>query len=160
MPYNKADLGPLLQLIKKIVEMTPDHRPSMHSRHATARPSASAEADAAHAEAAQSVLTPTAGGTTLASALAAEASGSESDASSSADDVSSSSSSSSSSDDELSEWETDERKLTPRQKKKRSLRPFVGSIFEGKLASFIICDECKNGKEALFLACSMTRSLI
>lgn len=31
------------------------------------------------------------------------------------------------------------------------MRPFVGSIFEGKLSSFIICDECKTGEPtALF----------
>lgn len=72
-------------------------------------------------------------------------SGNESDTSSSGSS-SSSSSSSSSEDDEVSDSEVDERRLTLRQRKRRELRPFVGSIFEGKLASFIICDECKNGE--------------
>lgn len=78
-------------------------------------------------------------------APAEDESGNESDTLSSG---SSSSSSSSSEDDEASDSEVDERRLTLRQRKRRQLRPFVGSIFEGKLASFIICDECKNGESA------------
>ncbi|KPV73906.1 uncharacterized protein RHOBADRAFT_54494 [Rhodotorula graminis WP1] len=106
-------------LIKKIVELVPEtaspHRPGMPDRNATEMPMPNG---AAH--------------------LAADDSSHESDASSSS---SGSSSSSSSSDDES---DSDERALSPRERKKRQLRPFVGSIFEGKLASFIICDECKN----------------
>ncbi|BGP50791.1 hypothetical protein JCM10450v2_006717 [Rhodotorula kratochvilovae] len=106
-------------LIKKIVEQEPDtppHRPGMPDRHATAMPGPNGSAVPLNGDA------------------DAEDSGSESDASSS-------SSSSSSSDDES---DADEKALTPRERKKRQLRPFVGSVFEGKLASFIICDECKN----------------
>ncbi|GAA5884144.1 hypothetical protein JCM3774_004553 [Rhodotorula dairenensis] len=139
-------------LIKKIVEATPDHhshRPSMHSRNATARP---------HGEATHGQLSPqtpdampsssSANGVSpgpLAGAATAteDESGNESDASSSSSS-SGSSSSSSSEDDESSDSEVDTRRLTLRERKKRALRPFVGSIFEGKLASFIICDECKN----------------
>ncbi|BGP26857.1 ubiquitin carboxyl-terminal hydrolase 16/45 [Rhodotorula toruloides] len=109
-------------LIKKILEATPDtlpHRPSMHERLETVRSS-----DAS---------TP----------VPDQASVSESeDESDDESDASSASSSSSSSSD--AESEIEEMRLTERQRKKRKLRPFVGSIFEGKLASFIICDECKN----------------
>ena len=117
---------PRSQLIKKIVELVPDadteapHRPGMPDRNATEMPLPNG---AAHP----------------ALAAAEDDDGHESDASSSS---SGSSSSSSSSDDES---DADERALSPRERKKRQLRPFVGSIFEGKLASFIICDECKNG---------------
>ncbi|GAA5825583.1 hypothetical protein JCM3770_006894 [Rhodotorula araucariae] len=102
-------------LIKKIVEQEPEHRPGMPDRHATAMPgpNGATAIDGSDAD--------------------AEDSGSESDTSSS--------SSSSSSDDEL---DGAVKALTSRERKKRQLRPFVGSIFEGKLASFIICDECKN----------------
>lgn len=139
-------------LIKKILEMTPDHhshRPSMPSRNATARPLGDA---AHHSEPPKTPTTlesqngreggilPTMSEATSAALEEAE-SGNESDTSSSG---SSSSSSSSSEDDEISDSEVDERRLTLRQRKRRELRPFVGSIFEGKLASFIICDECKN----------------
>jgi len=104
------------QLIKKLVEQVPDEQP-----HRPGMPDRSATAMPGRDS-------------------GAEDSGCESDASSSSG--SSSSSSSSSSDDES---DTDEAALSPRERKKRELRPFVGSIFEGKLASFIICDECKNG---------------
>ncbi|GAA5903674.1 hypothetical protein JCM8208_003655 [Rhodotorula glutinis] len=114
-------------LIKKIVELVPDtaspHRPGMPDRNATEMPMPNGVA--AHPVAAPD----------------ADDDGHESDASSSSSGSSSSSSSSSSSDDES---DSDERALSPRERKKRQLRPFVGSIFEGKLASFIICDECKN----------------
>ncbi|GAA6063870.1 hypothetical protein JCM10212_003606 [Sporobolomyces blumeae] len=70
-----------------------------------------------------------------------EASGNESD-SSDARGSGSSSSSSNSSDDEDSDVDVLELDENGVPKPKR--RPFVGSIFEGKLASFIICDECKN----------------
>ncbi|BGP34519.1 hypothetical protein JCM10296v2_006341 [Rhodotorula toruloides] len=109
-------------LIKKILEATPDtlpHRPSMHERLETVRPS-----DHSTPVPDQAVVSES-----------EEDSGDESDASSA------SSSSSSSSD---AESDVEETRLTERQRKKRKLRPFVGSIFEGKLASFIICDECKN----------------
>lgn len=134
--------------------MTPDHhshRPSMPSRNATARPLGDA---AHHSEPPKTPTTlesqngreggilPTMSEATSAALEEAE-SGNESDTSSSG---SSSSSSSSSEDDEISDSEVDERRLTLRQRKRRELRPFVGSIFEGKLASFIICDECKNGE--------------
>lgn len=70
---------------------------------------------------------------------AEEKDGNESDESSGG----SSSSDSASSDSSDSEMETFE--LDKNGNAKPNRRPFVGSIFEGKLASFIICDECKNG---------------
>ncbi|GAA5843435.1 hypothetical protein JCM9279_002102 [Rhodotorula babjevae] len=114
-------------LIKKIVELVPEtaspHRPGMPDRNATEMPMPNGAAHPA--------------------LVAADAdSGHESDASSSSSSSSGSSSSSSSSSDD--ESDSDERALSPRERRKRQLRPFVGSIFEGKLASFIICDECKN----------------
>lgn len=93
----------------------------MHDRLETARPS-----DHATPVPDQAIL-----------AESEDDSGDESDASS----ASSSSSSSSDADSDI-----EEARLTEWQRKKRKLRPFVGSIFEGKLASFIICDECKNGE--------------
>lgn len=114
----------------------------MHARNSTVRPSHGPDAGLPTNSAA-SPVTPTPE-EPRAVATFDDESGNESDESSSGS--SSSSSSSSSSDDELSESEVDEQRLTLRQRKKRTLRPFVGSIFEGKLASFIICDECKNGE--------------
>lgn len=68
----------------------------------------------------------------------------EEDAASESEESSgSSSSSSSSSDDEVA---VEVVQLDQDGKVRPKKRPFVGSIFEGKLASFIICDECKNGK--------------
>ncbi|GAA5988749.1 hypothetical protein JCM10908_006155 [Rhodotorula pacifica] len=138
-------------LIKKIVEATPDHhshRPGMPSRNATVRPAADATRDS-HSPLTPNAATPTDGqngmlplpADSTASTIEDE-SGNESDTSSSG--ASSSSSSSSEDEDESLDSDVDERRLTLRQRKKRALRPFVGSIFEGKLASFIICDECKN----------------
>lgn len=121
------------QLIKKILEATPDtlpHRPSMHERLETVRPSDHSTPIPDQAIVSESE----------------EDSGDESDASSA------SSSSSSSSD---AESDVEETRLTERQRKKRTLRPFVGSIFEGKLASFIICDECKNGACSVSLRSSL-----
>ncbi|GAA5995963.1 uncharacterized protein JCM10292_004858 [Rhodotorula paludigena] len=109
-------------LIKKIVQATPDtlpHRPGMHDRNRTAMPGVPDSPPAEPAAAPE----------------ASDADGEDSESES--DDASSSSSSE-------SEDEVDETALTERQRKQRKLRPFVGTIFEGKLASFIICDECKN----------------
>ncbi|KAI5478170.1 ubiquitin carboxyl-terminal hydrolase 16/45, partial [Pseudohyphozyma bogoriensis] len=60
-------------------------------------------------------------------------------------DESTSSSESDTSDDERSE--DDERKIAQEKKEKKAkkkLRPFIDSVFGGKLASVVICDECKN----------------
>jgi hypothetical protein len=73
----------------------------------------------------------------------------EEDTGNESDESSGSSSSDSSSSDSESETEVVELDREGNVKPKR--RPFVGSIFEGKLASFIICDECKNGTSSLRL---------
>ncbi|GAA6039316.1 hypothetical protein JCM8097_003261 [Rhodosporidiobolus ruineniae] len=43
-----------------------------------------------------------------------------------------------------SESEAESEEEIGEEERKKRMRPFVGSIFEGKLSSFIICDECKN----------------
>ncbi|GAA5909520.1 uncharacterized protein JCM6883_003973 [Sporobolomyces salmoneus] len=68
-----------------------------------------------------------------------EKDGNESDEEEDSGSSSSDSSSSDSSDSELETFELDKDGNV-----KPNRRPFVGTIFEGKLASFIICDECKN----------------
>ncbi|GAA5932107.1 uncharacterized protein JCM15063_001121 [Sporobolomyces koalae] len=110
-------------LIKKIqaAERASQRRPTMQGRTETVRPG-STPADEAHTEvSAQNGYT-------------TDVDGHESDATSSG-----SSSSDSSSSDTDSEQEQVARDSTVVKR-----RPFVGSVFEGKLASFIICDECKN----------------
>ncbi|GAA5968122.1 hypothetical protein JCM3765_005857 [Sporobolomyces pararoseus] len=116
-------------LIKKIqaTEKDKKKRPTMQNRTETARPQI--DGNAANGINGESAV---------ADSGAEENDGNESDESSGG----SSSSDSASSDSSDSEMETFE--LDKNGNAKPNRRPFVGSIFEGKLASFIICDECKN----------------
>ncbi|GAA5959948.1 hypothetical protein JCM21900_001436 [Sporobolomyces salmonicolor] len=123
-------------LIKKMKSTMPKKRhPSMHGRNATIRANAS-QAQSENASPMETVKPEVAFSAIVDESAEAddEDRGNESDASSA-----SSSSSSSSSTDEDGESEDEGA-----GERKGKMRPFVGSIFEGKLASFIICDECKN----------------
>lgn len=57
---------------------------------------------------------------------------------------------STSSSSDTSDDEEDEEKLKTRaferKRRKTTMRPFIDSVFGGKLASVVICDECKHGK--------------
>ncbi|GAA5869087.1 hypothetical protein JCM1840_000464 [Sporobolomyces johnsonii] len=120
-------------LIKKMKSTAAKKRhPSMHDRNANGR----AQPQSEDASPMETVKEEGAVGAIVDESAVAddEDDGNESDESSAS---SSSSSSSSTEEEEVSEAEgTGEGK--------GKMRPFVGSIFEGKLASFIICDECKN----------------
>ncbi|GAA5886814.1 hypothetical protein JCM16303_005714 [Sporobolomyces ruberrimus] len=113
-------------LIKKIqaAEKDKKRRPTMQSRNGTVRASMTLS----------SPEQPNGGESAIAD--------DEEDTGNESDESSGSSSSDSSSSDSESETEVVELDREGNVKPKR--RPFVGSIFEGKLASFIICDECKN----------------
>lgn len=117
-------------------------RPKMKSRNATVRGS--------HSQTESGMET----GSAVVGNGSAIAESSEAEEESESDESSGSSSSSSSSSDEEMAVEAiqvdQDGKVIPKK------RPFVGSIFEGKLASFIICDECKNGASSRF---SFTRKL-
>ncbi|GAA6007104.1 hypothetical protein JCM10207_001509 [Rhodosporidiobolus poonsookiae] len=127
-------------LIKKIAEHPPSHgpsaprRPSMHARSTTVRAVVDGvSGDALVPEDAVSESSASVHGVGSAVDSAEEEVESESESETDSSD--------SSSGDEA-ESESEEQKRVRRRK--RTMRPFVGSIFEGKLASFIICDECKN----------------
>ncbi|BGP19117.1 hypothetical protein JCM10213_005642 [Rhodosporidiobolus nylandii] len=112
-------------LIKKLNALPPSHpsnprRPSMHTRSTTVKAVIDLSGAAVVPEDAMSDSSASVHGDE-----SAVDSDEESDISSSEDEG------------QLSEGEED-------KVKKGKMRPFVGSVFEGKLASFIICDECKN----------------
>lgn len=57
----------------------------------------------------------------------------------------SSESDSSSSSSESSEDEDEQQDVDPQGQPQPKMRPFIASVFDGKLASVVICDECKHG---------------
>lgn len=67
--------------------------------------------------------------------------GYETEEESSSESDSSSSSSESSEDEEDEEHQDVDAQGNPQPK----MKPFIASVFDGKLASVVICDECKHG---------------
>ncbi|GAA5973137.1 hypothetical protein JCM11641_006287 [Rhodosporidiobolus odoratus] len=115
-------------LIKKLSALPPSHssaglrRPSMHLRSETVKAVVDSSGQALVPEDAISESSASVHGNETEEEQEDEGSSSDSDGESSS-----------------SEEEGEEQK----KRRKSGMRPFVGSVFEGKLASFIICDECK-----------------
>lgn len=131
------------QLIKKVRAARPKvaRRPGMNGRSRTARPSA----NGAPASGMDSVDEEESLQEAPTEDEDSSVGGYETEESSSESEEDSSSSSSESSADETEELVD----VDASGKQQQRMKPFIASVFDGKLASVVICDECKHGECSL-----------